>query len=158
MSTLSYIWRSVHSPISGGLDAVICPGFSCPALLHDEAQHASGQYIALVSTLSYIWRFGCRHLSRLLLPCSVTRWGSTRIRSEHCHISGGLDNSIYQSEIKWTLQPFQAWVYHCHLHPLQAANCCRNSQLIVDEDELKWVKNWRNLPCIGKPVSWKFSF
>ena len=22
---------------------------------------------------------------------------------------------------------------HCHLHPLQAANCCRNSRLVVDE-------------------------
>ena len=29
---------------------------------------------------------------------------------------------------------------HCHLHPLQAANCCRNSQLVVDEDDLKWLK------------------
>ena len=30
--------------------------------------------------------------------------------------------------------PFQACVYHCHLHPLQAANCCRNSRLVVDEE------------------------
>ena len=30
---------------------------------------------------------------------------------------------------------------HCHLHPLQAANCCRNSRLAVDEDDLKWVVN-----------------
>ena len=22
----------------------------------------------------------------------------------------------------------------CHLHPLQAANCCRNSRHVVDED------------------------
>ena len=43
-------------------------------------------------------------------------------------------------------------------HPLQAANCCRNSRLVVDEDDLKWVKNKRKLPCIGKPLSWKFSF
>ena len=28
---------------------------------------------------------------------------------------------------------------HCHLHPLQAANCCRNSRLVVDEDDLKCV-------------------
>ena len=39
------------------------------------------------------------------------------------------------------LRPFQAWIYHCHLHPLQAANCCRNSRLVVDENVLKWVKN-----------------
>ena len=27
-----------------------------------------------------------------------------------------------------------------HLHPLQAANCCRNSRLVVDEDDLLWFK------------------
>ena len=55
----------------------------------------------------------------------------------------------------WT---FQAWIYQCHLHPLQAANCCRNSRLVVDIDDLKWVKTLWKLQCIGKPVSWKFSF
>ena len=38
-------------------------------------------------------------------------------------------------------QPFQAGVYHCHLHPQQAANCCRISRLVVDEDDLMWLKN-----------------
>ena len=33
-----------------------------------------------------------------------------------------------------------ALIYHCHLHPLQAANCCRNSRLVVDEDDLMWFK------------------
>ena len=37
-------------------------------------------------------------------------------------------------------QPFQAWIYHCHLHPLQAANCCRNSRLVVDEYDLIGLK------------------
>ena len=32
--------------------------------------------------------------------------------------------------------PFQAWIYYCHLHPLQAANCCRNSRLVEDEDDI----------------------
>ena len=41
-------------------------------------------------------------------------------------------------------------ILHCHLHPLQAANCCRNSRLVVDEDDLMWVKNLRKLPCIVK--------
>ena len=27
------------------------------------------------------------------------------------------------------------------LHPLQAANCCRNSRLVADEDDLKWLAN-----------------
>ena len=38
------------------------------------------------------------------------------------------------------IQPFQTWIYHCHLHPLQAANCCRNSRLVVDEDDLTRVR------------------
>ena len=33
------------------------------------------------------------------------------------------------------VKPFQALIYHCHLHPLQAANCCRNSRLVVNEDD-----------------------
>ena len=45
---------------------------------------------------------------------------------------------------------------HCHLHPLQAVNCCRNSRLVVEEDDLMWVKKCRKLPYIGKPVSWKY--
>ena len=32
-----------------------------------------------------------------------------------------------------------------HLHPLQAANCCRNSRLVVDEDDLKWVTNEKKI-------------
>ena len=55
-------------------------------------------------------------------------------------------------------EPFQAWIYHCHRHPLQAVNCCRNSRLVVDEDDLMWFKNLRKLPCIGEPVSWEFLF
>ena len=37
-------------------------------------------------------------------------------------------------------EPFQAAIYHCNLHSLQAANCCRNSRLVVDEDDLMWFK------------------
>ena len=37
--------------------------------------------------------------------------------------------------------PFQARLYHSHLHPPQAANCCRNSRLVVVEDDLMWFKN-----------------
>ena len=33
------------------------------------------------------------------------------------------------------------WNYQRHLHPLQAANCCRNSRLVVYEDDLKWMTN-----------------
>ena len=67
-----------------------------------------------------------------------------------CKISGlFLDLHILMS------YPFQAWICHCHLHPLQAANCCRNSRLVVDEDDFKWVENCRKLPCIGELVLWK---
>ena len=34
---------------------------------------------------------------------------------------------------------------HCHLHLLQAANCCRNSRLVVDENDLKWVKKLKKI-------------
>ena len=44
---------------------------------------------------------------------------------------------------------------HCHLHPLQAANSYRNYLLVVDEDNLKWVRNQRKLSCICKPVDGK---
>ena len=33
---------------------------------------------------------------------------------------------------------------HCHLHPVQAANCCRNYRLVVDENDLMGVKNKEN--------------
>ena len=42
------------------------------------------------------------------------------------------------------LKPFQPWIYLSHLHPLQAANCCRNSRLVVDEDDLMWFKIKKN--------------
>ena len=32
------------------------------------------------------------------------------------------------------------------------------SRLVVDEDELTRFKNYRKMSCIGKPVSWEFSF
>ena len=28
---------------------------------------------------------------------------------------------------------YEAWLYHCYHHPLQAANFCRNSQIVVNE-------------------------
>ena len=34
---------------------------------------------------------------------------------------------------------------HCHLHLLQAANCCRNSRLVVDEDDLKSVEKIKEI-------------
>ena len=33
----------------------------------------------------------------------------------------------------------------CHLYPLQVANCCPNSQLAVDEDDVKWVINEKKM-------------
>ena len=49
-------------------------------------------------------------------------------------------------------------MYHSHFHPLQAANCCRNARLVVDENDMMWFKNSRKWPRISKPVSWRFSF
>ena len=38
------------------------------------------------------------------------------------------DNDIFN--------PLKPEITNCHLHPLQAANCCRNSRLVVNEDDL----------------------
>ena len=43
---------------------------------------------------------------------------------------------------------FSSLTLHCHLHPLQAANCCRNSRLVVDEDDLKWVTNEKSIAIV----------
>ena len=40
--------------------------------------------------------------------------------------------------------------YYCHLHPLQAAKLYRNSRLVLDEDDLKWVINEKNIVIIKK--------
>ena len=34
---------------------------------------------------------------------------------------------------------------HCNRHPLQAANCCRNSRLVVDEDDLMLLKKIKKI-------------
>ena len=47
---------------------------------------------------------------------------------------------------------------HCHLHPLQAANCCRNSRLVVDEDDLKWVKNEKKITSLLKQSHENFRY
>ena len=46
-----------------------------------------------------------------------------------------------------------AWIYYCHLHLLQAATCCRNSRLLVEKDDLKWVKKQRKFT-----MYWQSSF
>ena len=56
------------------------------------------------------------------------------------------------------INPFKPEFTIVIFSPLQAANCFRNSRLVVDEADLKRVKNSRKLPCISKPLSWKFSF
>ena len=45
-----------------------------------------------------------------------------------------------------------------NLHSLQAANCCRNSRLVVDEDDLKWVTKEKKYIVIIRTVAWNFSF
>ena len=45
----------------------------------------------------------------------------------------------------WLFNPFKPEFTKCHLYPLQAANCCRNSRLVVDEDDLKWVANEKKI-------------
>ena len=42
------------------------------------------------------------------------------------------------------IEPYQARIFHCDFHPLQAVNCGRNSRLVVDENYLEWVTNEKN--------------
>ena len=49
--------------------------------------------------------------------------------------------------------PCQDCIYHCHLYPLQSTNCCRNSRLVVYEDDLKWVANTKIYIAIIKTVT-----
>ena len=53
-------------------------------------------------------------------------------------------------------QPFQSSIYYCHLHPLQVENCCRNSRLVVNEDDLMWVENDENCHVLVKRFHGKF--
>ena len=46
--------------------------------------------------------------------------------------------------------------FHCRLHPLQAANCCRNSRIVVDEDDLKSVANEKNRLLLLKEFNGNF--
>ena len=43
-----------------------------------------------------------------------------------------LDNILFHA----CVLTLSTLIYHGHLHPLQAANCCRNSRLVVEEDDL----------------------
>ena len=55
----------------------------------------------------------------------------------HTQCSGWLTDL---SEICELILTLSSLTLHCHLHPLQAPNCCRNSRLVVDEDDLMCVK------------------
>ena len=77
-------------------------------------------------------------------------------RSVRSTFDGFVQVIIYYTDL--ILLTFSSLDLPLSSHPLQAANCCRNSRLVVNEDDFMWFKNYRKLPCIGKPVSWKFSF
>ena len=72
----------------------------------------------------------------------------------HSEISNIANRDESTCNVCWDL--FSSLTVHCHIHPLQAANCCRNSRLVVDEEDFKWVK--KKMSCISKPVSWKYLF
>ena len=50
------------------------------------------------------------------------------------------------------LKEFNREGFHSHLYPLQAANSCHNSRLVVDEDDLKWVANEKNILLFLKQI------
>ena len=47
--------------------------------------------------------------------------------------------SIALKQTKAPVNPFKPEFTKCHLHPLQDVNCCGN-YLVVDEDDLIWLK------------------
>ena len=50
-------------------------------------------------------------------------------------------NYMFKLKLRY---PFQAWINHFHLSRLQATNCCLNSRLVVDENDLKYAENKKN--------------
>ena len=66
----------------------------------------------------------------LLLYLSLYDFYSVKIQPRACSLPLSWIVVEYHSQSDWA-----------NLHPLQAANCCRNSRLAVDEDDLKWLKN-----------------
>ena len=44
-----------------------------------------------------------------------------------------------------SVKPFKPEFTIAIFYPLQAANCCRNSRLVVDEDDLKRMANENNI-------------
>ena len=68
----------------------------------------------------------------------------------------------YENTMEYDNLPLSSYL---HLHPLQAANCCRNSRLVVDEDDLMWAKidqfhgsfrsktiSYRKIKCVFRDV------
>ena len=52
----------------------------------------------------------------------------------------GVTCKLMWSYIITSILTLSSLTLHCHLHPLQAANCYRNSRHVVDEDDYMWVK------------------
>ena len=91
--------------------------------------------------------------------CSDPKTANTRRRSLSTHWTVWWSNTTSWLPNRYALKPFQVGIYHWHLHRLQAVNCCRNSQLVVDEDELKSVTCEKKEDIlITRAVPWKFSF
>ena len=44
-----------------------------------------------------------------------------------------------------TFLTHEARSYQCHLYPLQVANCCPNSRLVVGLGDLKWLINEKQI-------------
>ena len=63
---------------------------------------------------------------------------------------------IYTSPIRLACNPLKPAIYHYHIHPLQAANCCRNSRLVVDKDDLKSVAKEKYILLLLKQVHEQF--
>ena len=57
------------------------------------------------------------------------------------------------------INPFNPeFTIYSHPHPLQAANRCRNSRLVVDEDDLMWFKIKENYHVLVNQFRGHFRF
>ena len=90
---------------------------------------------------------GQQNISVLLNKCQEYLF----IHSKRIYISPSLSQCHTSDQLckKWHLVKYLGWpsraFLHCHLHPLQAANCCRNSRSVVNQDGLQVVEKLKKI-------------
>ena len=63
---------------------------------------------------------------------------------------------MFYTKIFHYFTPFKSEFTICNFHPLQAANCCRNSRFVADENDLKLEADEENILLFLKQFHDKF--